>query len=672
MLNVKTLTDTMSRMELPQLQQYAALHKNDPYIVTLALSIANQKKQMKAGQDGQAGMMPQPKVADQQIAQMSAPPPQQMAPQQQMLPEDQGIGTLPARNMQNFAGGGIVAFEEGGDVPGYAEGVFTGGTTARVGQLSYEQLVKLFQTDPELARQAALRAGPAGQRFLEYAQKAARAAGVPAIVGELGTIASIKANRDVARMTPEQRKALSSNPMLSAMSGDAGLAASIQNAPDMEKPTMGYFDQMGKVLQFIPKTLVGAPGDKDSPKGYGLTRLFADGDPAPAPAPAAANAAAAPIPYDPKTATRRSMFVDPPIDKRRSPAASAGPSDASAAPASAAGLPAISQTGFQRTVIPDINVADQLKLYNDAMPKTIVDPMAAERIAINDAASQVAAKQLSAFEQEVQNRKPAFEERLKKLDEKETRVNTMEDRNLNMALVEAGLSMMSGESQYAFVNIGKGAQVGTKAYIEGQAKVEAARDKLDEAKARIEEFRRNEDMMTSKERRTLKNEYENTFISAKKNLLEGIQQQYNLTRGDVTSAIAAKLARESVKAQIGSAENLGIAGIESQQSIAKANMANAANISREDNLSRERVARMPSPLERILRDPVLREAHMESQLGPANVRREMALRTTYYENPQLKISYPTVQDYLLANGVGGQDGVSDGTKVLGSRPGPKP
>ena len=56
MLNVKTLTDTMSRMPLPQLQQYAALHKNDPYIVTLALSIANQKKQMQAGKAGQAGI----------------------------------------------------------------------------------------------------------------------------------------------------------------------------------------------------------------------------------------------------------------------------------------------------------------------------------------------------------------------------------------------------------------------------------------------------------------------------------------------------------------------------------------------------------------------------------------------------------------------------------------
>ena len=123
MLNVKTLTDTMSRMELPQLQQYAKLHKDDPYIVTMALSIANQKKQMKASRDGQAGMMPQPKVADQQIAQMSAPPPQQMA---QPMPEDQGIGTLPAQNMQNMAGGGIVAFDDGGEVPGYAGGVFTG------------------------------------------------------------------------------------------------------------------------------------------------------------------------------------------------------------------------------------------------------------------------------------------------------------------------------------------------------------------------------------------------------------------------------------------------------------------------------------------------------------------------------------------------------------------
>ena len=306
------------------------------------------------------------------------------------------------------------------------------------------------------------------------------------------------------------------------------------------------------------------------------------------------------------------------------------------------------------------------------MPKEIVDPLAAQRAEANAPLIQAAGRQVSLFEQEVQNRKPAFEERLKKLDEKEARVNTMEDRNLNMSLVEAGLSMMSGESQYAFVNIGKGAQVGVKSYTEGLAKVEAARDKVDEAKARIEEFRRNEDMMTSKERRSVLRDYDNTVAAAQRDMFTGIEKMYGIKRDEIAKAIADSNARASVKAEMQSRENLGIAGIQSSEGIAKANMANQANISAADNLNRLKVAQMPSQLERILRDPVMFERYSESQLGPANVRREMALRTTYYENPQLKQSYPTVQDYLLANGVGGQDGASDGTKILGSRPGPQP
>ena len=109
MLNVKNLTDTLSRMQLPELYNYATVNKNDPYIVSLALSIANQKKQADIAKRGQAGMTPQPKVVDQALAQMMAP-----APQQQPLPEDIGIGQLPAQNMQRMAEGGIVAFGPGG------------------------------------------------------------------------------------------------------------------------------------------------------------------------------------------------------------------------------------------------------------------------------------------------------------------------------------------------------------------------------------------------------------------------------------------------------------------------------------------------------------------------------------------------------------------------------
>lgn len=104
MFNVDALTKTLSAMPLPQLQQYAAMHKNDPYVVSMALSIANQKKEAQTAMHGQAA--PQmPKVADQAIA--SIAPQAQPAPQQ-ALPEEQGIGALPAQNMQGFADGGII------------------------------------------------------------------------------------------------------------------------------------------------------------------------------------------------------------------------------------------------------------------------------------------------------------------------------------------------------------------------------------------------------------------------------------------------------------------------------------------------------------------------------------------------------------------------------------
>lgn len=114
MLNVQALTTTLSAMSLPQLQQYAAMHKTDPYVVTMALSIANQKKQAMTAQQGQAGQQPMPKVVDQDIA--------QIAPRAAPMPENVGIGQLPAQNIQNMCGGGIVAFGEGGDVPRYQVG----------------------------------------------------------------------------------------------------------------------------------------------------------------------------------------------------------------------------------------------------------------------------------------------------------------------------------------------------------------------------------------------------------------------------------------------------------------------------------------------------------------------------------------------------------------------
>lgn len=115
MINVNQITSTLRGLPDRALQQYAMMHKGDPYILSLAVSESNQRKQMRMAGQGQAGAMPQPKVADAAIANMA----------QQQLPEDQGIAQIPAPNMQGMADGGIAGYGDGDDVPrqnGMAQG----------------------------------------------------------------------------------------------------------------------------------------------------------------------------------------------------------------------------------------------------------------------------------------------------------------------------------------------------------------------------------------------------------------------------------------------------------------------------------------------------------------------------------------------------------------------
>jgi hypothetical protein len=105
-INVNQITSTLAGLPDQALQQYAAMHKNDPYIMSLAVSESNRRKELRAAGQGAQGMQPQPKVADAAIAQMGAQP----------MPEEMGIGQLPAQNMQQMADGGIAGYE------GYDEG----------------------------------------------------------------------------------------------------------------------------------------------------------------------------------------------------------------------------------------------------------------------------------------------------------------------------------------------------------------------------------------------------------------------------------------------------------------------------------------------------------------------------------------------------------------------
>jgi hypothetical protein len=153
MINVNQITSYLAKLQPDSaLQQYAMLHKNDPYITSLALAESNRRKDIRAGAQMQAPQ--QPKVVDQAIQGMASVDPMgnyMGSP----LPETVGIGQLPAKNIAKMAGGGIVAFADGGDVNPYLPGEpvlrmsgggavprFNGGASSFVGPtMSFQQFL---------------------------------------------------------------------------------------------------------------------------------------------------------------------------------------------------------------------------------------------------------------------------------------------------------------------------------------------------------------------------------------------------------------------------------------------------------------------------------------------------------------------------------------------------
>ena len=118
---LSNISDNLAMMPDPALQQFAQMHKTDPYMVSLALSESNRRKKIRTAAQGQAGSVPQPKVVDAAIQGMTpAPAPAPMRAQTQ-LPENQGIAQIPAPNIRTLADGGIAGYEDD------EEGMATGG-----------------------------------------------------------------------------------------------------------------------------------------------------------------------------------------------------------------------------------------------------------------------------------------------------------------------------------------------------------------------------------------------------------------------------------------------------------------------------------------------------------------------------------------------------------------
>jgi hypothetical protein len=120
MFNVNQITSELARMADPMPQKYAAMHKDDPYTVALAVGESNRRKSLRTAAQAKMAGMQQPKVVDQDIAEMAAVDP--MGNVTGALPEDTGIGKLAAPNLKRMADGGIAGYAEGGNVEHFRRG----------------------------------------------------------------------------------------------------------------------------------------------------------------------------------------------------------------------------------------------------------------------------------------------------------------------------------------------------------------------------------------------------------------------------------------------------------------------------------------------------------------------------------------------------------------------
>lgn len=253
---------TLRSMPDAELVKYAALHKNDPFIFPLAFQESQTRKHMRAAQQAQGGVN-QPKVADQAIAEMATPEP---------LPEDVGIAQLPADNMQGMAGGGIVAFDNGGEVATSPAGEWWKGVTdwfGRVGDPSTNPRARAAELQAEKAR--------AEQGIFEAltpSQKAERQAQVAALDSQIASLLSSKNAPVAPAAAPQAFKVTSTEPT-------GNIMGSRRTPLELAKEAASKADTGRKDDEGIAKLMPAAPGagkaaaQAAAPAGLGSIAEFA-------------------------------------------------------------------------------------------------------------------------------------------------------------------------------------------------------------------------------------------------------------------------------------------------------------------------------------------------------------------------------------------------------------
>jgi len=490
--DVNLITKTLAGLQPDSaLQQYAMLHKNNPYILSLAKSESDRRKQLRTAAQGQnAGQMPT--VVDQNIAGMA----------QQQLPENQGIAQIPAPNMQAMADGGIAGYGDGDDVP-RKTGMSQGGMFD-FAQRS-EPVVRM--SDGGVARYNGATGSVTGvppELLSKYQQEATEMAmgtrmqfspDVKAVVGK------IQAAQEGSYLKEEQQRMLAggrSNAL--SPTGDAKQAnpaaasAPTASAPTASAPTASAAYDPTENLKKIAQT----------------------------------NARYT-TPSEPKNAEEAAMLNRYPVTK---PAADKEPP--AAAPAPQGSLP---------TGLASINDAQNLgeKFFDLKGIKGMLEQQQAQdrQDILNE--KEARAEKQAAFKKA---QGPAMAGYEKLLKSEEMQDATDKEKAGLTALLNGFLAIAAGESPNAATNIAKGAMVGLGNYGDALKEFKKSAKERNKGMLAIEEARRAEDRGDLKDTQMFEDKANDYLRAAKRHGIDAIVSATGKS-GEISAGIYKEMLQQS-------------------------------------------------------------------------------------------------------------------------------
>ena len=473
-----SISDSLALMADPALQQFAQMHKDDPFSLALAVSESNRRKKLRAAQQGVAGMQQQqPPVADQEIAQMNAP----------VMPENVGIGALPAPSMagmpmggitgeeemepQTMAGGGMVAFRDGGDVERYQ----SRGLVQDAARYAASDVESEAERARRLVRMAQARAAFSGRMPFTYGLTPGAAAaglgvaGIP--IGIAGGLTSAMEAMRAEGYPVDPRGEFATEATPEEMAFDE--ARRQREAVVSSTPAKAAVSQSGPRIS--PAMVF--------PSAAEQLRLAAAGEEVPVASAAAPGAGRGP--------------AAPPR-----PAAAAAPRPAAAA-------------------VPGIGGLDAAAEYEKALKAAEAkpDPNAADVKALGEERVKVGQESVTGLEAIQKQFSDIFKGRKERLDTREAEVGKLKDQGLGLALLQAGAAMMTTRGGLG-VALGKGVQVGTEQYASGLEKLRSAQEKIADARDRLEEIEAQRGELSARELFKARNEVKNLGINAREDLIK--------------------------------------------------------------------------------------------------------------------------------------------------------